>query len=78
MLDFRRGLCRINGHSTNWISLHVLLFPSLFSGFREVWRGYSTQVRINQVQQLVIHRFRFFLLAAAQRFRRAMMQMVAH
>src|SRR5271168_2899579 len=40
--------------------------------------GSSSQMRINQFQQFFIHSLRLLLLSAAQRLRRAMMQVVFH
>jgi len=48
-----------------------LLSASLFAFF-------SAEMGIDELQELVIHSFRFFFFSAPQCFRGAMLQMVAH
>jgi hypothetical protein len=78
MVDLDGGLAWFDGHSANRIFCQRK-FPSLnFSGSIRRIQVELAQMRVNHLQQFVVHRFGVFFFAAAESFRGAMVQMIAH
>jgi hypothetical protein len=78
VLNFCRGLTGIDGHAADRIALHVLFCAYFIGSLRHFVTLPSAQVRVDQFEQLVVHRLRFLFFPATQSFGGAMMQVIAH
>src|SRR6202007_3328237 len=69
VLDFRRGFLGINAHTANRIAFHLFSYPYFINSLGHCFTLSLAQMRVNQFQQLVIHRLSFwFFFCCAQSF----------